>query len=733
MSFLSEKQLQELLVDALQTETFLSLIKNQDEVDDHLSLENNSRFIPGFQIDFQLRTLYCRKAKEVLDSFGLYDIITGDKIKNISIQKDTKNKKERLFPDILTAHPEQSRFSILELKKDVQTEREAVTELFAYAIELKNHLPNIADTDINLVIISTHFNTLLDHSISSIVLGTKFNILALKAGINDGKLTLDLHIPDSWTDIWQNTLPEYAFSSVSLAPYLYDKKKEKEIPDKAFLFEIIDDLIAFNGAKNNSHGFCIIWQNITGFESSAEFCISLYQINPFVFLQSSIDKKFILNTNQPLSQYLIEHFEDNIYNQPDSLMNIAAEVKMFLDQYYSTHYEDFSSWTSHMYPESNFRSQALPISFNSWGNIGDYIRHYFFHPSLKSGFFSKQQLNSPLFYKDPVFGIELINRISGNTLFEDGVYNFSSLFNYARQLRELLNVSGWYLDSKKAGKRFELLEPKLFYAVLDVLASTREIQYRANYIDVKLKSPKPLRINPYGVEDSAVENITEQCQWFVDEFLANNPIHQQFFSGAINWSVLFMNEGQTKHETFEKEITKQLVSFVKLHLFSIVHAEVIGKSSFYGERLFHLLEPLLGKAKGIKKLRSKKRLYEVITAMDERLIGDYFESSFLPLLDLVYSEVFHPLVPFGDVTFITKDWKKLQLQLVKRFEEGHRYGAIILDANGNLSVGVMSQEYHLLKPIENPEEEVYVLRNESGFGIATMVTWDAVKSGAAFE
>jgi len=399
MSFSSEKQLQELLVSALQAETFLDSINGMEEIDDLLSLDNNSQYIPGFQIDFQLRTLYCRKAKEMLSSFGIYDLITGENIKNISIQKDTANKKERLYPDILISHREEKRFSIVELKKGSQTEREAITELFAYAIELKNHLPNIADTDINLIIVATEFNTLLDHSISSIVLGTKFNILALKAGIEEDKLVLNLHIPDSWTDIWQNNLPEYAFSSVTLVPYQYEKKEE--IPEEVFLFEIIEDLITFNGAKNNSHGFYIIWQNLSSYEGVPKFCVSLYQINPFVFLRSAIDKNFTLNTNQPLSQYIIDNFEDNIYHQSESLMHIGAQVKTFLDRYFDTHYEDFSSWTDHMRPGSHFRSQALPITFNSWGNIGDYIRYYFFHPSIKNGFFSPQQLSSPFFYKDP--------------------------------------------------------------------------------------------------------------------------------------------------------------------------------------------------------------------------------------------------------------------------------------------------------------------------------------------
>lgn len=730
MSFSSEKQLQELLIEALQAETFLDLVSGREEIEDELSLDSNSQFIPGFQIDFQLRTLYCRKAKEVLSSFGIYDLITGEDIKNISIQKDTANKKERLYPDILISHPEEKRFSILELKKDAQTGREAITELFAYAIELKNHLPNIADTDINLIIVATEFNTLLDHSISSIVLGTRFNILALKAGVEEGKLTLDLHIPNSWTDIWQNDLPEYAFSSVTLVPYQYSKKEE--IPEEVFLFEIIEDLITFNGAKNNSHGFYIIWQNLSAFESPAKFCISLYQINPFVFLQSAIDNSFTLNTSQPLSQYIIDNFGDNIYSQPESLMHIGAQVKLFLDRYFDTHYEDFSSWTDHMRPDSHFRSQALPITFNSWGNIGDYIRHYFFHPSIKNGFFSAQQLSSPFFYKDPVFGIELINRISGKTLFEDGVYNFSSLFGFARQLRTLLVISEYYLDTIKANKRFELIKPQLFYATLDVLSSVREIQYRINYVDITLSEPEPLKINPYGADDDAVNNITAYCQWFAQAFLSNNPIHQHFFGSAINWIVLFM-EDLPVTESLERDLKKELVSYVKAQLSTILYTELINKASSYGDRLFNLLLPYFTSIDTVKKLRKEQELMHTIESINDNIIVAYFENAFLPVLNLVYSEVFHPLKPFADLTFITKDWKKLQLHLIKRFNEGHRYGAIVLDNNGNLSIGILPEEFQILGPIENPEEEVYILRNDSGIITTLRSTWEDIKSGKAFK
>ncbi|RAK20600.1 hypothetical protein B0I03_10719 [Flavobacterium aquaticum] len=731
MDFKSESHLQNLIIDTLKKDKILETIAGIDELDDHLNREINDKFIPGFQIDFQLRTLYCKKAKEVLDSFTFYEIISGEEIKNISIQKDTKAKKERLYPDALIANSERSNFSILELKKDYQTEREAITELFAYAIEVKNHLPNIADSDINLVIISTKFNTLLDHSISSLILGTKFNILALKADFVDKKLALKIHIPDSWTDIWQNTLPEYAFSSVSLVPYQYDKKKET--PPEIFLFEIIDDLISFNGAKNNSHGFFVIWKNITHFESPASFCISLYQINPFVFLKASLENNFTLNTNEPLCKYILDNYSDNEYYHPESLMNVAKEVKKFLDQYFDTSYEDFSSWTDHIYRGSNFRSQALPMTFNSWGNIGDYVRYYFFHPSLKNGFYSDKQLNSPLFYKDPVFGIELINRISGNTLFENGVYNFTSLFEYAKQLRELLNISNWYIETKKGNQKKELLEPRLYFATLDVLASSREIQYRLNYIDVELEKPTPLRIDLYEAYEDTVDNITENIRWFTSHFLKNNPIHQEFFSNSINWCSIYMDSEMIIDSVVESKIKKEIVGYCKTIMFAILEGEIISKSSFFGDKIFDIISVYFNSVEKLKNVESRKELFNLIESIEEEKILNYFDNAFLLLLDNVYFEVFHPLVSFNDVSFITKDWKKLKLQLIKRYNEGHRYGAIILDSNGNLAIGILPKEYQYTKPIDDPEKEVYIMINESGIGVISLVNWDQVKDGSAFS
>lgn len=215
---LSEKELQEKIINLLNEEKITSAISGLDQLKALIDIDGNSDFLPGYQIDFQLKTKYARSAITVIESLAFAEIISGDIIKNISLQKDTTLVKERLYPDVVLASREESTFILIELKKDSQTEREAITELLAYAIELKNHLPNIADSDIHLVIVSPAFNVLLDHSVSSLLLGSKFNVLALKPKMENGQLLFQVHIPNSWTDIWQNTLPPHAFSSVTLTP-----------------------------------------------------------------------------------------------------------------------------------------------------------------------------------------------------------------------------------------------------------------------------------------------------------------------------------------------------------------------------------------------------------------------------------------------------------------------------------------------------------------------------------
>ena len=107
------------------------------------------------------------------------EIILADK--NVSSES-----KEILRPDIVLFNPDGNyTFVVVELKRNDQTERQAITELLAYQQEIKNACPFISDKDINFVLISKDWSPLLRHSVENINSWTSKSILPLKLNIVD--------------------------------------------------------------------------------------------------------------------------------------------------------------------------------------------------------------------------------------------------------------------------------------------------------------------------------------------------------------------------------------------------------------------------------------------------------------------------------------------------------------------------------------------------------------------
>ncbi|MCD7907659.1 MAG: hypothetical protein LUH04_08265 [Clostridium sp.] len=273
----------------------ISSIGGQQQLEHALKADAHEEHTPGYEIDFHLQTSYNRRARRVLDTLSGATLITGADIQNISLQPDTSDTRERLYPDILLGNKDNSSFVLIEIKKDSQSEREAITELMAYALEIKNHLPQIADSDIHLILLSTTFNTLLTHSFCSLLLGTRFSLLALKATSDRDTLNLHIHFPESWTDIWQKELPPHALSSINILAY--ESEKGKAVEDPHQLRYILQDLAASEGNKNQSNGCLLIWENVSPSRKEV-FGVTIYQINPFVFLDAiSLRKRSHLKQN----------------------------------------------------------------------------------------------------------------------------------------------------------------------------------------------------------------------------------------------------------------------------------------------------------------------------------------------------------------------------------------------------------------------------------------------------
>lgn len=415
----------------------------------------------------------------------------------------------------------------------------------------------------------------------------------------------------------------------------------------------------------------------------------------------------------------------------ESLMRISESVKKFLDRYYDVSYEDFSSWTDHMHPGSMFRSQASPIAFNAWGNIGEYLRYLFFHPVQKTGFFSKMELDSPFQYKEPIFGLEVVNRISGLTLFNDGIFKASSLYKFAMQLREYLSVADMYFRSKIENKKYRLLSPRLFYAALDILGSSREIQYRVNTSIADFEEFGGLKIGFYDIPEDPVPNILEYHKWFVTSFLNENHFHQMLFEVFFNCCTIYMKDWGTMVEQEIKDgLEETIITLTRSYLGTLLSDEVLNKTTNYGKGLLNLISEGYFENK-MPKITSKKSLDSSIKKIPRDRILSAFEDIFMTILDMTVPEVFHELTAPPALSMV--DWEGLKLHLIKRFHEGNRYGAIFITPSGDTGIGVLPKEHQYLAPIEDPEKEVFLSMNESGIGIIRKVKWEDVISGKCFQ
>ncbi|MBA4240442.1 MAG: hypothetical protein C0448_06935 [Sphingobacteriaceae bacterium] len=722
---LTEAELQSKLNDIIKAESLLDNITGIDELEKTIKNEKNI-FIPSFLIDFKLNHRYVNAAKSIINSFSLYDQISGGSIKNISLEKS-----ERLYPDYLLNNPETGQLLLWELKKDKQTEREAVTELLAYALEIKNHLPLIPNSDIKLVIVSTKFNTLLEHAISMVLLGTNFDILCLKANIVKNELKLSIHYPSAWSAIWQYDIPAKAFSSVSL---MLEKKPEAELSLQWIkqIYNTSTDLIEFEGNKIGSSGFSFFWYNSFDEDISVPFGITICQINPYFFLQQSIDNGFKHNSNGPLAKYIIENESDfGTYYHPDSITNIANSARTFLNQYFRTYFEGFNNLEVILDPYCSFRGQALPTIVGSWGDVGDYFR-YFYLKSCTDGasYFTENELKLEKAYKEPVVAFQIINVLTDRSHFKNGVFNFSAIYRFLKLLTSYSHICKIGFKSKNES---EVIRAKLFYYSTELIGATKEIEYRISSFKHKISNPPLLSIFVHEAAKDIEEEINSFLIWLKEDFIGKeNAMHHYVFNKLLLWCQ-FLNDDNLLKKALKKafkDLDSDIGEFVKDYCKNIIEEAYIEKSSSYPFDIKPYLESILSIQINEKKI-IKDSIFKEIDAIANKNLVDVFESMFLDFMDKTSSELFHELT--DDIDFNSIDWKHLKDELVKRHKEGFKHTMVKITNNGEFYIGNLPEEKRFMGEIKDPKKEVFVEIDYSGFSSIHRWTWEEIISGKAFE
>lgn len=114
---------------------------------------------------------------------------------------------------------------LFEIKRSRVAARETATELLAYEHEIRNQLPFIGRSEVNLVVVSSDFSPLLDHAVTSLVAWHHLQVLCLRVDDNGGYV---VHLPTAWTTFGQWRIDSRAVEVMDLS-FSPDRMQETSV------------------------------------------------------------------------------------------------------------------------------------------------------------------------------------------------------------------------------------------------------------------------------------------------------------------------------------------------------------------------------------------------------------------------------------------------------------------------------------------------------------------------
>ncbi len=713
---MKEQLLQKQLLEWINQGNLLDKIIGIDRLDEAIRMDEDENILPQFAIDDLLKQKYSRSAKHVLNSLTSYEIVSGEKIQNISL-----NKKEALLPDVILFNRDTCQLIVVENKTSSKTEREALTELIGYSHEIKNHLPFFSNYDINYILISTEFNTLLDHSVCGQILTGDIQVLCLKPVTSDENInSLEIYFPKSWSDIGQTDLPANALVSYTLC--LYEKE---DLPIDTFnyqaIIEMAADLIVQEAARFGSHGFSIVWKN--GLERSPIDCkaaITIYILNSYAFLPRAYELGFPLNPQSILSKYLMDYIEEQgtrVY--PSSIFGIARKAENLLERHFIVEWDRPSNWVMDTI-DFPFALQRYVLLWNSWGVIGDYVRYFYLHPSNWFTNTEKKAYNS---YRNPYAGLQIINYLSGNAIFKTGRFSHQEIFQFGLQIGKYRYASKNAVAQGPKG-RFVSADALLFWTALPLSHSIKEIEYRLQYMRDSLTAISfPLRTRKKDLYPDHEKRINEFVQWFREEFIneqANSTTALLFQLAVDNFQYFDFYWHHTMHPLELENIEAVFAPIITATVSGIAidrlknpeqNVEILDfiNQHYFDGSLFSL---------------SSDQIRQRLSETGKTVLCAGINDSFLPLLDMIKGALMHQLLSPNIPTSV--DLQAFKASADKLFEAGHRNTAIIISANNHIVLGRVDTPMRLAS---NQEIFVQFPSGSTGHTMTLRKTWTDLLDG----
>jgi hypothetical protein len=126
-----ESVLQAFVVSLVESRRLQQNISGKTELDVLLKGLMDPQFLPAFPIDYLARQRSIMAAARVMSALENCSLVSAAP-QNIALLR--KRRRGGMLPDLVICDDSHSEFSIIEIKRSNQTEREAITELWAMSM-----------------------------------------------------------------------------------------------------------------------------------------------------------------------------------------------------------------------------------------------------------------------------------------------------------------------------------------------------------------------------------------------------------------------------------------------------------------------------------------------------------------------------------------------------------------------------------------------------------------------
>ncbi|QNY26235.1 hypothetical protein IC763_11935 [Acinetobacter seifertii] len=686
------------MVESIRNGNLYEIIKNKEEAIS-LANTNNFNFVPNFSFDYLSRKRNIQASNNVLDTLKLLEIISVDL--SVSLIKG-----EILRPDLVCYNPEKRVFVIFEIKRDKLTERQALTEIYAYEQEIRNIIPFIGNSEIQTVIISKDWDTLLEHAVSNYNAWSNKNCLALTISEITPKINfeLSLKIANSWFIRGISELPIESYQTLDLN-IKGDFEDNNYLPLKIATF--VNIIIKYCD-RNDIHGFLMVWKDHSPL-NKGNWVITFCSVDPLAIF-NFCNTNGIKYRESNLTKFIEKFYNDNSSIISDSLSKAISDKLYILKENYDVSFSNFCSWHTKLY---HLRKSSNPSYFNFFGIPSDFVIDFTTNITVRSNymhFLSDLSLD----WTHPLVAPILINRLTGVTPFNSGLINCSDIFKlgcdlglykYLVECFQKENFDNDYLECSIKWLYINLLDQAI--EIAQIYQSSSTIQVAPPYLS--------------NIHENRLESIKVFYEWVHENLLTDESIYNYIFDLSFNSSIILSNyfENNTIKNFLDMNNNKETLSTsIKKLIKSAIINSNINNITTINDSLFSELD-----------FNFSNRQFDKIENFDNDFIIKIFKRDACKSFNKILPPVYHK----SDFYFnLSLDFQDLKKNIIQLNENGIKYPAIQISQNGQIGLISLSDidfhnSLHLLNFLDF-NEQVFFSLDLSGFRMVSIKTWEEVKN-----